>query len=298
MRMKKTSAAGGNQALNVRRGGEPDDSRTDAIFGIRNSMRLAEIDLSRIHPRSTQPRRHFDQLELENLADSMKRNRLLQPILVQDDGAGGYSLIAGERRWRAAAMLGWQTINAVLCDSNVDPDEVALAENIQRANLTPLEEAHGTHRLMQKHGWTQEEAAGALGKSRAHITALIRLVTLPAYIQEELLALERTGGTSSGVSAGVLAEIALAGDLPDLQRELWELAKQDRLTVAEARRRRETAGAVAARSSRARNIGSTRKVADRLAADLIRFREEGVRLADEDRRALEELRARIDDLLQ
>jgi len=145
-----------------------------------------EVPIEKIHPGRFQPRRHFDKDELESLADSIRTNGIVQPILVRPHGtfAGEFELIAGERRWRAAQLVPLHTVPVV--ERPLDDRaalEVSLIENIQRADLTPIEEAEGYQRLIDEFRNTQETLAQDLGKSRSHIANLLRLLTLPDAVK-------------------------------------------------------------------------------------------------------------------
>jgi len=290
----KSAKTGGNAALVQRRAGVLDDRRTDAIFGIRQGMQLLEIDVARTHPRPDQPRRHFDEQQLEELAASMGRVKLLQPIIVAMDGAGGFTIVAGERRWRAAQRLGWNTISAIVAPDDADPQEIALLENIQRSQLTPLEEADAVIRLQERNGWTQEETAAALGKSRIHVTEMARLTRLPAWLREEY------AGHVSTISAGLLLEIGLA-KTEKMQALLWERAKEGTLTVAEARRIRTAEGkptlSPPSPASRSSPLAKAMRSVLRLNQDLAEVEREKGALDAAARNELIALRQRIDAIL-
>jgi ParB family chromosome partitioning protein len=144
----------------------------------------AALPLDAIRPGKYQPRSHFDEQALQQLADSVRKNGVLQPILVRPVGNGIHEIVAGERRWRAAKMAGLTEIPVVvraLSDDNAL--EIALIENIQRQDLTALEEAAGYQRLMDDFGYTQETLSGIVQKSRSHVANTLRLLTLPAEIR-------------------------------------------------------------------------------------------------------------------
>ena len=142
------------------------------------------ISVDDISPNPAQPRSRFDDKTLEELAASLKEVGVLQPIVVTR-GEQGYVLIAGERRWRAARRAGLGVIPAVLRGSTGDSTLVeALVENVQRQDLTPLEEAHAYQQLLENYGMTQEQVAGRVGKSRPTISNTLRLLQLPSDIQE------------------------------------------------------------------------------------------------------------------
>ncbi|MBN8737847.1 MAG: ParB/RepB/Spo0J family partition protein [Xanthomonadales bacterium] len=148
---------------------------------------LASIAVASIRPGQYQPRHHFDEAALEELAASIKAQGLIQPIVVRDVGRGQYELVAGERRWRAAKIAGLAEIPAVVRDIPAQSVlAVALIENIQREELTALEEAHALRRLIDEFRLSQQQAADAVGRSRAAVANLLRLLELPEAIRELL----------------------------------------------------------------------------------------------------------------
>ena len=141
-----------------------------------------QVPIEFVHPGKYQPRRKFDEEALQGLVDSIRDKGILQPLLVRRDGedANSYELIAGERRWRAAQIAGLHEVPVVIRDlSDREALEIALIENIQRQDLTPLEEAEGYRRLMEEFEHTQEDLARAVGKSRSHVANMMRLLALP-----------------------------------------------------------------------------------------------------------------------
>jgi ParB family chromosome partitioning protein len=150
------------------------------------STGMPELPVADIHPNPLQPRRQFSEASLEELADSLKRHGLLQPVVVSRSAGGGYELIAGERRWRAARLAGLERIPAVLRETAGDADQLALAliENLQREDLTPIEEARAYHHLRAELGLSQEEIARGVGKERSTVANALRLLQLPLAVQE------------------------------------------------------------------------------------------------------------------
>lgn len=148
---------------------------------------LLEVDLDLIEPNPDQPRFHFREDKLNELAQSIKANGLVQPILLRRVASGRYQIVAGERRWRAAQRAGLHKVNAVVRSI---PDakllELALIENIQRQELNPIEEAQAYQRLIQNLGLTQDEVAQRVGKDRSSIANYLRLLKLPTKIQQML----------------------------------------------------------------------------------------------------------------
>lgn len=161
--------------------------------------RSIAIDLVQRNPQ--QPRKHFDEGELNELANSIRTHGVLQPILVRPIHAGRFEIVAGERRWRAAQRAGLHTIPAVVRDlDEVEVLEIAIVENVQRTDLNPIEEAQGFQALIDRFGRTQEEIAEAVGKSRPHIANMLRLLKLPDDLQEMV----RDGRLSSGHARAIL----------------------------------------------------------------------------------------------
>lgn len=148
---------------------------------------LQEIPVTAIGPNRYQPRRHFDEAALGELADSIHEVGLLQPVLVRADGEGGYELIAGERRWRAARRAGLQSIPALVrTTDDAAALEHALVENLHRDDLNPLEEAAAYQQLIEDFDLTHEQVAARVGRSRVTITNMLRLLQLPPSIQRLL----------------------------------------------------------------------------------------------------------------
>ena len=147
--------------------------------------RVVNINISFIHPSKYQPRRRFDEEKLRELAQSIKNSGLIQPIVVAEEGKDNYSIIAGERRWRAAQMAGYTTIPAIVKKMDeVKKAEFAIIENIQRENLSPVEEAYAYKTLLENFKMTQEELSKRLGKKRATIANIVRILSLPQQVQD------------------------------------------------------------------------------------------------------------------
>jgi ParB family transcriptional regulator, chromosome partitioning protein len=161
--------------------------------------RALPIDLVQRNPQ--QPRKHFDEGDLTDLANSIRTHGVLQPILVRPIPGGKYEIVAGERRWRAAQRAGLHAIPAVIRELNeVEVLEIAIVENVQRTDLNPLEEAQGFQALIDRFGRTQQEIADAVGKSRPHIANMLRLLALPEDLQEMV----RDGRLSAGHARAIL----------------------------------------------------------------------------------------------
>jgi len=175
----------------------------DARAGERSGS-VREIAIELIRPGAFQPRRRFDEAELEALAQSVREKGVLQPLLVRpiEDEEAAFELIAGERRWRAAQRAGLHQVPVLVRTlSDVEALEIALIENLQREDLTALEEAEAYHRLMQEFGRTQANLAEALGKSRSHVANTLRLLGLPDFVRRRL----EEGALSAGHARALLA---------------------------------------------------------------------------------------------
>lgn len=157
----------------------------------------SSVPIERIRPNPAQPRRDFDERELEELTASIREKGVIQPLILRPHPVEPetWEIVAGERRWRAAQRAGIHTLPAVIRElDDTEVLELAIIENIQRADLNPLEEAFGYRQLMDRFGHTQERLGEALGKSRSHIANLLRLLTLP----EPVLDLVREGKLTAG----------------------------------------------------------------------------------------------------
>lgn len=162
---------------------------------------IQEINIDEIVVNDKQPRKDFDEEKLEELAASMEQHGVLQPVILRKVGRG-YELVAGERRWRAAAKAGIKKIPAVVKElSDGDVIEIALIENLQREDLNPIEEASAYRRLMDEFGLTQEELAKRVGKSRSQIANTLRLLNL----EEEILKFILEGKLTAGHARALLS---------------------------------------------------------------------------------------------
>jgi len=147
---------------------------------------VEEIEISKIKTNPYQPRREFKEEAIKELADSIKKYGLLQPVVLIKDSEG-YILVAGERRLRATKLLGEEYIKAIVVDySKDDLREYALIENIQREDLNPIEVAYSLQSLIEEHGYTHEELANAISKSRSYVTNLLRILNLPEFVHEKI----------------------------------------------------------------------------------------------------------------
>ena len=162
-----------------------------------------KISISKLRPSPIQPRRIFDKVSIVELAESIKSKGLVQPILVRPSPSnpGEYEIIAGERRWRAAQVAQLHELPAVVRElDDTESLEIAIIENVQRADLSPIEEASGYKKLMNNHGHTQEAVAEVVGKSRSHVANIVRLLSLPNSIQDMI----SQGSISAGHARAIM----------------------------------------------------------------------------------------------
>lgn len=186
---------------------------------------LMQLPVAAVVPNPFQPRRNFDEAALEDLVGSIRASGLMQPVIVRPGEDGRYELIAGERRWRAVQRLGWSEIAGVV--RSVDDRlmlTLALVENLQRDNLSPIDEARGYEQLINEFGHSQQEIADAVGRDRSTVSNALRLLKLPAAVQT----LVDEGELSVGHARGLLA----LGD-PRRMTELARQAVREQLSVRE-----------------------------------------------------------------
>ena len=147
---------------------------------------LLLIPIERIFRDENQPRKEFDKEKIEELAQSINKNGLIQPLIVTKKDNENYTLVAGERRWRASQIANLKTLPALLLPTDLDKDEISLIENIQRENLKVTEEAQAYQRLIEKNSYTHDQLSKIVGKSRSHITNLLRILNLHEYFSDLL----------------------------------------------------------------------------------------------------------------
>ena len=210
--------------------------------GRRDSVR--DVDITRIRPNPAQPRRHFDEEALGELAESIRQHGVLQPVLLRPAG-GGFELIAGERRWRAAQRAQLHSIPALVREHDDSGSaELALIENVQREDLNAIEEAEGYQALIGRFGHTQDNVAKLVGKSRSHVANLLRLLGLPEAVRLMLL--------RGDISMGHARAVATAEEPEELAREIAEKGLSVRQAEALAKRVKPGAGHDFARAAERR----------------------------------------------
>jgi ParB family chromosome partitioning protein len=204
-----SKAAGLGRGLSALLGDQPQAPQGD---GTSSRGGVREIEIARIRPNPEQPRIHFDEEALAELAESIAERGVLQPILLRPHG-DDYLIIAGERRWRAAQKAQLHLIPAIVREIDESTvAELALIENIQREDLNALEEAEGYRQLIKRHGHTQDEVGKLVHKSRSHVANLLRLLELPDFVKQSLL--------QGDITMGHARAIATAPDPEELTREI------------------------------------------------------------------------------
>lgn len=198
----------------------------DAAPSFETDGSVQTLPLREIEPDPNQPRKTFDESSLAELAASIAEHGLLQPIAVRPRVAGGYTIVAGERRWRACRMAGLAEVPVIIKDvSDQEAMELALVENLQREDLDPVEEACGIRELIARCGLTQEQAAQRLGKSRSALANSLRLLNLPP----DALELLRSGFLTAGH-----AKVILGLPTPELQNQAAQIIADNQLNVRQA----------------------------------------------------------------
>lgn len=178
------------------------------------------LKISEIEPNRSQPRKEFDEKALSELAESISKHGLLQPLLVRPLPLGGYQIVAGERRYRACRMAGITEVPVIIRElGDTETMEIALIENLQREDLTPIEEALGYQVLIEEHGFSQEEVAQSVGKSRPAITNALRLLKLPQSILDLV--------SDGKISAGHARALLTLEDEKLMQELAEEITKKD-----------------------------------------------------------------------
>jgi ParB family transcriptional regulator, chromosome partitioning protein len=198
-----------------------DDTTEEAIVQDARSLRHVPIEF--LHANPNNPRKHFADNDLDDLTKSIRDKGLLQPLVVRQRGGGEYEIVAGERRWRAAQRAGIHEVPVLIRElSDGEALEIALIENIQRADLNALEEARAYQQLMDQFNYTQQQLADSVGKSRSHIANTIRLLTLPESVRRHI----EDGALTAGHARALVAT--------DSPQALAEKIIQLGMTVREA----------------------------------------------------------------
>lgn len=203
----------------------------DALFDENGSSEnsgsvIFDLKLTQIEPNREQPRKHFDEEKLALLAESIKEHGLLQPITVNKTQDGLYTIVAGERRWRAAKIAGLSTIPAIIKNINKKTvTELALIENLQREDLNPIEEARGYKVLADEYGMTQEEISRRIGKKRSTVSNSLRFLSLGEDVQAMIVSGEISGGHAKAI---------LSVSDRQMQSALAQKIVQNHLTVRQA----------------------------------------------------------------
>ncbi|GAA6180731.1 ParB/RepB/Spo0J family partition protein [Shimia sp. NS0008-38b] len=212
------------------------------------------VPIERIEPNPDQPRRDFTPEQLEDLSNSIREKGVIQPLIVRRKGADRYEIVAGERRWRASQMATLHELPVIVRDyDDTEVLEIAIIENIQRADLNPVEEAMGYRQLMQKFGHTQEKVSEALGKSRSHIANLMRLLNLPDDVQVML----REGHLSAGHARALITS--------DNASELARKVVKDGMSVRQTEKLAKKTGSLVEQTKKSRP--KTHKDADTVALE-------------------------------
>jgi ParB family chromosome partitioning protein len=199
-----------------------DEAPVESRGGVR------EVEVGRIRPNPNQPRMHFSEESIDELADSIAERGVLQPILLRPHG-DGYEIIAGERRWRAAQRARLHSIPAIVRDvDDASAAEIALIENIQREDLNAIEEAEGYKQLIEQHGHSPDDIGRLVHKSRSHVANLLRLLDLPQFVRDALV--------RGDLSMGHARAVATAADPEALAREIIAKGLSVRQTEARARK--------------------------------------------------------------
>lgn len=201
----------------------------DTDLLIEPTERVQKLPTSSLIPNSQQPRRHFDKESLVELAQSIKQYGVLQPLIVTNGKDANYEIIAGERRWRAAQLIGMDKVPAIVRSAKeLERLEIALVENVQRVDLSPLEQAASMERLHQQFSLTYDSIAKRLNKALSTINNIVRLLQLPPYAQEAL--------QQQAISEGHARQLLSLKDYPDKQKELLNIIIKNHWSVRQAER--------------------------------------------------------------
>jgi ParB family chromosome partitioning protein len=238
---KKSSGLGRGLAALLDEAARPASKAPAEGEGGAQSGGVREVEIARIRPNPAQPRVHFDEESIAELAESIAERGVLQPVLLRPDGEN-FQLVAGERRWRAAQRARLHAIPAIVRDIDDSTSaEIALIENVQRQDLNAIEEADGYRKLIQTYGHTQDEVARLVHKSRSHIANLLRLLDLPAAVKQLLL--------QGDISMGHARAILTAPGPEELARQIVDKGLSVRQAEVLAKQARPGVGTSFARAS-------------------------------------------------
>lgn len=208
---------------------EPLGRGLSALIDTEPGIEVLEIETEKIEPNPYQPRKQFNQEKLNELVQSIKTQGIIQPVIVTKGKGGIYTLVVGERRWRAAKILGMKTIPAIVKEmNNKQIMESALIENIQREDLNPIELAHAYKKLIDEFKYTQEELSEIVGRSRSSIANVLRLLKLPEHIQSAIQENRITEGHGRAL---------LAIDDEEKREKLFQKMLTEKVTVREAEKK-------------------------------------------------------------
>jgi ParB family chromosome partitioning protein len=275
--------------------------QNDVLFGTSaNFPRVVEVDLTSVDRNPDQPRQHFDEEELRSLADSIERMGLKQPILVKQAAGGRYVIAAGERRFRAHQLLGRATIFAIITDG--DLDEIALIENLQRADLDAMEEARAFARLIERHSYTHEELGRIVSRSQGEVARTLATLKLPDEMLREYSSFRKT------ISKSILQELAFIDDAA-LRQDLWEEAKAGKLTIRGLRETKKNPAAIRERVGKVavadapgadalnKLLANAEKNVKRTSSDILALKQQKAKLTDQQRERFRALRDVLDELI-
>jgi ParB family chromosome partitioning protein len=227
--------------------------RPDVFFGTSADLpKIVELDLEDIRQNPDQPRKTFNEEALRDLARSIDKHGLIQPITVKQEEENRYLLVAGERRYRAHLLLERRTIPAIITEGNVD--EIALIENIQREDLNPLDTAEAFMQMIERYSYTQEELGKVIGKAQNTVSEFLKLNNLPQQIKNDY----RASSDTTSITKSVLIEITRLKSLDD-QLKIWEEVKQGGLTVRVARAKKSDVSPAPSKSPTDQSLSAGRK---------------------------------------
>ncbi|MDR2924225.1 MAG: ParB/RepB/Spo0J family partition protein [Treponema sp.] len=235
---------------------QPDVSiQKEAVSLAKAGDSVVQIAVDRLVPNPGQPRKNFDETELQELADSIKEHGVIMPVIAADSGDGNYTIIAGERRTRAARLAGLEEVPAIIRDYTGQKQmEISLIENIQRSELNPIEEATAYKNLMDFSGLSHEELAARVGKNRSTVTNALRLLKLSAEVQKSL----ESGAISAGHARALLS---VTDEMP--REKLFKEITAKGLSVREAEKKAAVLNAAGEDNAAAAEGGANEKASKR-----------------------------------